>query len=157
MFSGNAFSTAPFSALALSGEDLVISGVSASFSLGTVTVQIPLSQDVTGQQVAASLGTVSAEAFVIQNITGIEISASLGSATASFPLTQVVTGAEIQFSVGDVAVPISGVSAQFYVGIVAAYSWTDIADPTSSWAEIPDQSSTWVPVQTAPAPNWIEV
>ena len=157
MFSGNAFSTAPFSALAASSQDAVVSGVSASFSLGTVTVQIPLSQDVTGQQVTASIGTVSAEAFVVQNITGISISASLGSAAVEIPLTQVVTGSEIQFSIGDIAIPINGVSAQFYVGIVAAYSWTDIADPTSSWAEIPDQSSAWVPVQTAPAPNWIEV
>ena len=157
MFSGNVFSGAPFSALPAGGSEAAISGISLNLSIGSVVVEIPLTQSVTGEQISFSLGTASAVATVAENVTGMAISASQGSVILEIPATLIVTGEQIQFFLGEVSIPINGVSMQFQTGLVAAYAWIDVPDAASSWSEIPDQSSTWVPVSTAPNPNWIEV
>jgi hypothetical protein len=84
----------------------VVTGRSATASVGTTTVRFPLAQISTGLAATGSVGTVtvSVVSVISQAVTGLGATGQVGSALATSPATATVTGLGAAGSVGSAGV-----------------------------------------------------
>lgn len=122
---------------------LAVDGVSATASVGTVTVTGGATTAVSGLSSTVSLGSVSAIGGAVTGPSGLEIVASVGEVviTAGVGVDVTITGFGLTASLGAVAV------------------YVEVTDPTTeTWTEIIDPAvPTWVSAQTDAAYTWTEV
>ncbi len=135
-----------------------VTGVSATGSVGTVTVSGGASTTVTGVSATGSVGTVTVTTggSVDVNVTGVLATGSGGTVSVTAGASTTVTGVSATGSVGTVTVSTSG-SANVSVNVTGV-SATGIVGNAFVWGLI-DTSQTpgWVLINSSQVPNWVQI
>jgi len=96
-----------------------VTGISATMTLGTFTLEQSTVEGVTGQQLTGSVGQV--DAVSVAEVSGLELTGSVGSVT-------VIAGAGIN---------VTGISASISVGSVTTQGWNEInTGVNNSWSDV---------------------
>ncbi len=99
--------------------EVPVTGISASMTLGDISLIQSTIEPVTGQELTGSVGQV--DAISVAEVSGIELTGSVGSVTVD-------AGAEVN---------VSGISASISVGQVAVTPWQEINPGVNNvWTEV---------------------